>query len=104
MQIFWPMRWLRISIYIGATLSTAFYVGITIVMFDLATPRPGESWRDGYLSERVQSIPRLSIPIASMGLVIDVLLLILPSVAVYKLQLHINRKIGLMLIFSTGFV
>ena len=73
-------------------------------MFYLASPSPGESFKDSLVSSRVQRIPRLSIPIASMGLVIDVVLLILPSVAVYKLQLHINRKIGLMLIFSTGFV
>ena len=92
------------SVYIGATLSTAFYTSVTIVMFDLATPRPGESWRAGYISKRIAKIPKLSIPIASMGLVVDVLLLILPSLAVYKLQLHINRKIGLMLMFSTGIV
>ena len=104
MQIFWPLRWLRTSIYIGATLSTAFYLSITIVMFDLATPRPGQSFKDVLLSSRAQNVYRLSIPIASMGLVVDVLLLILPSVAVYQLQLQIKRKIGVMLMFSTGFV
>ena len=98
------MRWLRLSVYIGATLSTAFYVGITIALYILTTPRPGESWLAAFQSERQQRVIKLSVPIASIGLVVDVLLLILPSVAVYKLQLHLRRKIGLMLIFGTGLV
>ena len=104
MQIFWPLRWLRMSIYSGAILSTLFYIGATIALFVLTTPRPGENWVVSILSKREQMVSKLAIPISSMGLAIDVLLLILPSVAVYKLQLHNTRKIGLMLIFSTGFV
>lgn len=79
-------------------------MGVTITLYILATPRPGESWTIAFLSEREQNVTKLAIPISSIGLVVDVLLLILPSVAVYKLQLHIIRKIGVMLIFSTGLV
>lgn len=92
------------SIYIGATLSTAFYLGVTIALFVLTTPRPGETWAVAILSKRQQMVSKLAIPVSSMGLVVDILLLILPSLAVYKLQLHTTRKIGLMLIFSTGLV
>lgn len=92
------------SVYIGATLSTACYVGFTIALYVLITPRPGQSWRAQFLSKRERGAISLSVPTASVGLVVDVLLLILPSVAIYKLQLHTTRKIGLMLIFSTGLV
>lgn len=90
------------SIYIGATLSTAFYLGVTIALFVFTTPRPGETWAAAILSKEEQMVSKLAIPVSSMGLVVDILLLILPSLAVYKLQLHTTRKIGLMLIFSTG--
>ena len=95
---------MRLSIYIGATLSTAFYIGVTIALYICATPRLGESWLTAFESERQQRMFKLSVPLAWIGLVVDVLLLILPSVAVYKLQLHLKRKIGLMLIFGTGLV
>ena len=98
------MRWMRISIYIGATLTTSFYMVVTIVLFVLSTPRPGESWAASFQSEHQQTLYELAIPISSMGLVIDTVLFILPIVAVYQLQLHTNRKFGLMLIFSTGLV
>ena len=92
------------SIYTGAMLSTGFYIGVTIALFVLTSPRSGENWVASILSSREQMVSKLAIPISSMGLAVDVLLLILPSIAVYKLQLHNTRKIGLMLIFSTGLV
>lgn len=98
------MRWMRISIYIGATLTTSFYMGATIALFALATPRTGESWAANIQTERQERAGDLAIPISSMGLVIDTVLFILPSVAVSQLQLHTNRKFGLMLMFGTGLV
>ena len=85
-------------------LSKVFYIGVTIEFFVLKTPRPGENWVASILSPREQMVSKLAIPVSSIGLTIDVSLLILPSVAVYNLQLHNTRKIGLMLIFSTGLV
>ena len=102
LQIFRPMRWLRIAVYIGATLSTAFYIGVTAAQITLATPEPGQGWVSDYLSKREVRLEQTAIPVASIGLVIDVFLLILPSIAVCKLQLHMARKVGLILMFSTG--
>ena len=95
---------MRISIYIGATLTTSFYMGAAIALFFLSTPRIGESWAANFQTERQHRMDDLAILISSMGLVIDTVLFILPSIAVNKLQLHTNRKFGLMLIFGTGLV
>ena len=92
------------SIYTGAMLSTVIYIGVTISFIIITTPRSGENWVVSILSSRQQMLSKLAIPVSLMGLAVDVLLLILPSVAVYRLQLHNTRKIGLMLIFSTGLV
>ena len=54
------------------------------------------------LSSRNYRQRTLSVPLACIGLVIDVLLLILPSVAVSQLQMNTVRKIGLLLVFGTG--
>ena len=101
LQVFRPLKWLRISVYIGASLSTAFYLAVFITETSLATPSPHESWDTHYVSSRLGQ-RRLAIPTASVGLVIDILLLILPSVAVSQLQMTTRRKLGLLLIFGTG--
>lgn len=102
LQLFWPMRWLRISVYVSATLTTAFYLGISIACFALATPRSGEIWITSSFSHHNSLQAGFAVPVSCVGLLIDVCLLVLPSIAVYKLQLHITQRIGLMLIFSTG--
>lgn len=102
LQIFLPLRWLRVSVYIGASLSTAFYLGVAIALFILASPRRHQSWAEEVRSGRQPRQLTLLGPTACIGLVIDVLLLILPSVAVSQLRINTKRKIGLMLIFGTG--
>lgn len=102
LQIFWPMRWLRLSIYVGATLATVIYWSVWIASVVLLTPKPGETWIETYFSATQQTVTKLAIFIAWVGLVIDLFLLILPSIAVYQLQLSNTRKFGIILIFSTG--
>lgn len=96
------MRWLRIAVYIGATLCTAFYLGVFVAQISLSTPAPGQTWMASFLSAREVKMIKTAIPVASIGLIIDLFLLIVPSVAVCKLQLGFIRKLGLMLMFGTG--
>lgn len=98
------MRWLRNSVYVGATVTAMIYLAFTVVQTVFSTPRIGQGWVAHFLSPRQAEIARISFPVAPIGLVIDVFLLVLPMVAVYKVQLHTTRKLGLMLMFSTGFM
>lgn len=70
--------------------------------FILASPRRHESWVETLVSSRSARQTRLAVPISSIGMVIDIFLLILPSVAVSNLQMDTMRKIGLMVVFGTG--
>lgn len=60
------------------------------------------SWADEIVSGREIHLRALNLPSSSVGLVIDVFLLVLPAVAVSSLQMNTTRKIGIMLIFGTG--
>ena len=102
LQIFRPMRWLRINIYIGVTVLTVFYWSFSIALFILETPRPGETWTELELSPRFQVSGKINVPMAVGGMIADVWLLILPLIAIYKLQLHQKRRIALTIMFSTG--
>lgn len=102
LQVFQPLRWLRVSVYIGASLSTTVYLGLALTQFIMASPRRHQSWMEEALSSRELRLVTLGVPIACVGLATDVFLLILPSVAVSQLQMTTMRRIGLMLIFGTG--
>ena len=98
-QIFWPIKWLRTCIYFGVTLSTAFYWSVSVAVFIIASPRPEQTWAG---ADIIQSTSKVNIAVAVGGLLVDVGLFILPLVALYKLQLRNTRKIGLVIMFSTG--
>jgi hypothetical protein len=101
-QVFRPLRWLRISVYIGATSTCAFYGAASIAQILFATPRPGQTWLEHSLSEETWKSEVLSVPQAAVGLGIDIVLLVIPIAAVVGLQLPTKRKIGVMVIFMFG--
>ena len=101
-QVFRPLRWLRISVYIGATLTCAFYGAATIAQIVFDTPKPGDTWLDFALSDSDPKSDILSIPLSAVGFVIDLVLLIMPMVAVVGLQLPSRRKVGVIFIFMFG--
>ncbi|KAL9578850.1 MAG: hypothetical protein Q9212_005457 [Teloschistes hypoglaucus] len=101
-HIFEPLRWMRWSIYIGATLTCAFYGAVEIASLVLTTRRPGNTWFGQTLSKEQVKAATLSLPLAAAGLAIDVVLLVMPLVAVMGMQLPIKRKIGVLSIFMFG--
>lgn len=101
-QIFGPMRWMRISAILGAIATTLFYISMTVCVFVLSTPRRNETWLSHETSPREELDLHFSVPQSTVGLVIDVYILILPIVAVNKLQIATRRKFGIILIFATG--
>ena len=101
-QVFRPLRWLRISVFIGATLTGAFYgaAGVTQTVF--GTPSRGETWTSRYFSPEEKKLLIMSMPMASVGLVIDLFILVIPIVAVLGLQIPTSRRIGVLCIFMFG--
>ncbi|MCJ1243743.1 hypothetical protein MMC30_000940 [Trapelia coarctata] len=99
LDIFKPMRWMRISSAIGTITTAAFYVGIIISNLVISTPSHGESWAE--VSIKAGSLV-LSVPQAAVGLAIDLYILFLPMIAISKLQLNPRRKVGVNLIFMSG--
>ena len=102
LQIFWPFKWLRVGIYLGATVTTTFYLAVEIFWLYNMTPRRGQSWSSMTASPAEFKVLVLSVPVGAVGLGIDVYLLILPITAVMHLQLPTRRKVGVVLIFLTG--
>ena len=102
LQVFRPLRWLRLSICIGAVLTCAFYGAVTIAQTVFQVPKHGVTWLDLALSGGNINGNTLSVPLAAVGLGIDITLLVMPIAAVIGLQLPRKRKMGIIFIFMFG--
>lgn len=100
--LFRPLRWIRISVWIGLIISTVFYITITITAFILTSPWPGESLIEGLLSQHYTKFAQFAIPIGVIGMLVDWYLLILPIPAVWNLKVSTSKKLGVITIFMTG--
>lgn len=102
LQLFGPMRWLRICAYIGAVFTVIFYFGMAVTQLIFSTPRHGETLLSHQNTHNEYLAIAMSVPQSAVGLAIDLYILILPIIAVSQLQLPIRKKVGVMLIFMTG--
>ena len=101
-QIFHPMRWLRISSYVNATALCAFYGACTVEQLIFTIPRSSETWSSHLVSSEYAKSDILSVPLSAVGLFFDIVILVLPIAGIMRLQLPTRRRIGILLIFLTG--
>ena len=101
-DLFRPLRWIRVSVWIGATIFACFCIPITIAGFVMGSPWPGESLLQDILSSHYFVFEQFSIPIGVLSILVDWYLLILPIPAVLGLQISIAKKLGILVIFMTG--
>lgn len=102
LQIFRPLRWVRICAYIGALFTTLFYISMTVAVSIFSIPGPGETLFSHQATPREHLSLAMSVPQSAVGLAIDLYILVLPIVAVTQLQLSAKRKFGVILLFMTG--
>ena len=100
--LFRPLRWIRISVWTGGTVSAVFYVAVTIIACVLDSPWPGESLQEALLSRHAFVWAQFAIPIGVVGMLVDWYLLILPIPAIWNLQVSPSKKLGVLIIFMTG--
>ena len=98
------MKWLRYSSYAGATVNVLFYLSTLVASLAFLVPAAGQSLQQALLGPREARAIAMSVPIASMNLVLDVFILVLPLLGISKLQLPPKRKIGVAAVFFTGFL
>ncbi|KAI9649567.1 hypothetical protein NHQ30_002147 [Ciborinia camelliae] len=95
-------RSLVIWVYIGATISSAFYLALTIVTFYLATPFSGETFESLIFSSHWATLKHLAYPSNAVGLGIDIYLFVLPLIAVSNLRIPRKKKALVMIGFGVG--
>ncbi|KAF7853147.1 uncharacterized protein EAF02_012090 [Botrytis sinoallii] len=101
-EIFTSMRWVRICCYIGAAITSLWYFPVAIATLVWTTPPHGENFVYSLISDGIFTTQKLTIPIAAVGLALDVFLFVIPLLAVSKLHMATKKKLGVGLIFATG--
>ena len=86
----------------GAAITTTFYVSTTVAMLIFSTPRRGMTWAEHLLMKELSRALIVRVVTSCFGVVIDLVILLLPMIAVMPLQLPPRRKIGVVCVFMTG--
>ena len=104
LQIFRSNVTLRYFIYFGIVFVSLFYPAVTIATLILSTPNPGQSWFADTQNPRFIKNVELGVVQSTVNVVSDFYILCLPIQGIWKLQLPIEKKIGVSAIFLTGFL
>ena len=105
LRIFRPKLVFRWSIYIGIAVTTVFYLIVTMILFILATPKPGESFFSNFakfVNKKRSPVLDTTFAMGYFNILSDVYILILPISAVAGLNLPKRKKFGISLIFMAG--
>ena len=103
LQIFRPNRKLVYFIWAGIVVTALFYISVTIPQLYWASPRPGESWLGPLEDGQTVKTQGLALPIAGFNLGSDIYIFCIPLWGIRKLQMSRQKKIGVILVFATGF-
>ena len=103
LHIFSRVRWLKCLVWAGIILAAAFYGSMIIVFSVICTPRNGESYAEAFQTPKCLKAADVSLAAGIFNMVSDIYLLVIPIPAVWGLKMERKRKLGVLIIFATGF-
>ncbi|MCJ1312322.1 hypothetical protein MMC25_005996 [Agyrium rufum] len=101
LHLFRPNRALRLAIWLGGIVTLLVYTGFFLALMILTTPGK-EGWVAHFEGPKQTSSAVLSMPLPGVGLGIDLYILVIPIIGIWNLQLPLQRKIGVGLVFFTA--
>lgn len=75
---------------------------MSIVLFVMSSPWPGESLVEFVESWHYLKVANTSISIGVIGMLVDWALFIIPMPAIWSLRVDGHQKLGIILVFMTG--
>ena len=104
LEIFGPLKWLRIAVWLGLVTTGLFYYSYMIILLVVCAPK--EMTQLAYLeilgTPQCLNNPRFILPVGIMNVFSDVYLMLIPLPAIWGLQIPLMKKIGISTIFLTG--
>ena len=104
LRLFAPNRNTRFLVLFGIGFTALFYTSCLLVEAIACSPWHGETWIEAQLSKRCGRNKLLGYVMAIVNVVIDFNLLAIPIAMVSKLQMPLRKKVGLCILFASGFL
>ncbi|KAL2047262.1 hypothetical protein N7G274_001281 [Stereocaulon virgatum] len=104
LRLFSPTKTFRYMVYFGIMWTTVIPLTSIIVASALCAPRKHESFGSFSLLDRCAQTKTWAVVQGVLNVCLDFYILYLPVPLVWKLQMEIRRKLGVMAIFMTGFI
>lgn len=101
LRIFKPIKWARITIFVGMALISVFYVVCTVILLAITVPSQGQTWMYT-TTTHVKLEADIGVAQGYFGVLSDLLILGIPLKLVSDLSLQRKRKIGVLAVFLTG--
>lgn len=99
-----PDKWFRRAVWV--TLAYDLFVGFIFIVLSLVQRQPTwliwEGWRDKDPRGVVLDLNKLGLAHGGMNIALDVWMLVLPLTQLYKLNLKLRKKLGIMAMFCVG--
>ncbi|WYZ40941.1 hypothetical protein EsH8_IV_001282 [Colletotrichum jinshuiense] len=99
-----PEKKFRITVWL--TLAYNLFVGFIFIVFSFVQRQPiwliWEGWREKEPRGVILDLNKLGLSHGGMNIVLDVWMLILPVTQLYKLNLGMKKKLGIIAMFSVG--
>jgi hypothetical protein len=103
-QIFDVQKQMRIAIRVGMVFAGVLYFTNIPLAAILSAPHVGETWQSVLTSGRPQKDLIWGVVQATLGIVLDLYIFILPTPLILRLQLSKKRKIQILTVFTTALV
>ena len=104
-RVFGLVWYIRTLVFIGIGFHLILYTTSFVLEFVFCYPRPGQSFLTTFTNPRcAEDAVRLGIAQGVGNIIGDFYLLLMPMPVVWKLQLSLQKKIGVTAIFMTGFL
>lgn len=104
-QVFYVLKWMRISCIAGITCIIAFQFSFSIAFSAMCAPSTGSSHIDflnAFLSDTCMRTRALIVLQGVVSVITDIFLVVLPLPAVLSLQMPLKRKIAVASMFMVG--
>ncbi|KAL8767081.1 MAG: hypothetical protein Q9209_006308 [Squamulea sp. 1 TL-2023] len=104
LHLFGRLRWLKLLVWGGIVFTGLFYIPAIFIAFILCGPSKGETWLDRSMTSKCRhGAQDYGVAHGTINVLSDFYLLIIPIPAVLSLKMPMNKKIGVIAIFMTGF-
>ncbi|KAL8913539.1 MAG: hypothetical protein Q9172_007261 [Xanthocarpia lactea] len=104
LHLFGRLRWLKWLVWFGILFTGMFYIPAVFIPFTLCAPTKGETWLERSMTPKCRNGAQdYGVAHGAINVLSDFYILIIPIPAVLSLKMPMEKKIGVIAIFMTGF-